>query len=151
MTFTLLSGISLSVIGFYLLLGKSFKKHPYRLLALACIFESALFLNWTKRISIVQFRLHKIFILTWHGGDLSDYSLIYGTLKKFIISWKIIFAVLLQLTIITNGLIYIDLYLTLINPFYPRHKRAPKYYLVLLIVLVMASSISYYTYTHNTL
>ena len=92
-----------------------------------------------------------MFALTLYGGDLSDYAIVYGCLKKLIVSWKVLFATLLQLNIVTNGLIYIDLYLTLKNPFYPRSKRAIKYYFILLFVFLMSSSVSYYTYTSKTI
>lgn len=145
-----LSGLSLMFMGLYLLLGTNFKKHPYPLLAWACIFESALFFNWSQKLAVIQFKLHKILAVSLYGGDLSDFRITYECLKKLILCWKVLFATLLQLNIVTNGLIYIDLYLTLKNPFYPRSRRAKKYYIIMLSVFLVSSSISYYTYTNNT-
>ena len=93
--------------------------------------------------------MHKI-TLSKDGGELDNYRQMYENLKLLILSWKVIFAILLQLNIVTNGLIYIDLYLTLLNPFYPRARRATCYFTIMIIVLALSSCISIYTYQSNT-
>jgi hypothetical protein len=81
---------------------------------------------------------------------LSDYGQIYESLRTLILCWKVMFAVVLQLNIVSNGLIYLDLYLCLRNPFYPRGSRTYKYYVILFLTLMMSSGTSIYTYSHNT-
>lgn len=140
-------------VGFYLMRSKHFRKHPYPLLALACIFESGFTFNWSQKYAIVVFKLHKIFLLSqWqNAGDLSNYEEIYASLKLLLISWKVCFATLLIMNIVTNGLIYIDLYLTLKNPFYPRARRAKKYFMILFCVFISSISVAIFAYKNNTI
>jgi hypothetical protein len=71
-------------------------------------------------------------------------------MRTLLASYKIIFATFLLMSIVTNGLMYIDLYLTLRNPFYPRSRRAKKYFFILFIMLVLSLSVSSYTYSTQT-
>ena len=60
----------------------------------------------------------------------------YKIFKQFIISWKVMVITLTYLHLGANSIIFIDLYLTLRNPFYPRKKRVWKYRLFLSNIFV---------------
>ena len=62
----------------------------------------------------------------------------YTIFKQFIISWKVMVITFTYLHLGANGVIFIDLYLTLRNPFYPRKKRVWKYRIFLLMVLAFS-------------
>ena len=62
----------------------------------------------------------------------------YLIFKQFIISWKVMVITFTYLHLGANSVIFIDLYLTLKNPFYPRKKRVWKYRIFLLMILVFA-------------
>jgi hypothetical protein len=58
----------------------------------------------------------------------------YAIFKQYIINWKVMVIVLTYLHLCANSILFIDLYLTLKNPFYPRHKRVIKYKIFLFTV-----------------
>jgi len=55
--------------------------------------------------------------------------------RFFIISWKTIVIVSTYLYIVANSIVFVDLYLTLRNPFYPRKKRVIRYKIFLLLIM----------------
>ena len=70
-----LSSISLAILGFYLLLKHDFKKHPYPLIAISCLFESLYFANYTGNVYITSSNIVEIYHLTkimprliWENG-----------------------------------------------------------------------------------
>lgn len=70
-------------------------------------------------------------------GDLDTLSQesLYNTVVLYIGFWKVLFYVGTMLSIGLNSMIFIDLWLTLRNPFYPRRKRN-KYYNMAIIGII---------------
>jgi hypothetical protein len=55
----------------------------------------------------------------------------YKIFETVYYSWKLLTTVSAYLTLAANSLVFIDLYLTIRNPFYPRKKRFQKYLIIL--------------------
>jgi hypothetical protein len=91
-------------------------------------------------------KIYKILTLSTFGGDLTDFGQLYWSFTTLVVSYKVIFIVLLEMNIAINGLIYLDLHLILSNPFYPRARRAKYYYLILMLIFVSSTSFAIYTY-----
>ena len=56
-----------------------------------------------------------------------------------LITWKVATIISTYMHLAANSIIFIDLYLTLKNPFYPREKRVSKYNIFLLVVFIFSA------------
>ena len=160
---TLTSGCFLSVAGFYLLLNKKFKKHPYPMIGMACLFQAAYFFSYFDIFSICEYGLIEglgynlgLWKMMSSQGIIEGFSAWsnYGKWKEeyftpedsyrifvnYIISWKVKVITLTYLHLCSNSILFIDLFLTLKNPFYPRQKRVIKYKIFLFIVFIFSVS-----------
>ncbi len=66
--------------------------------------------------------------------------LIYG--------WCVLKVLFLNINIILNSLVFIDLFLTIRNPFYPRKRRMTSYSFIVIAVIV--STIAWVIWSYNT-
>ena len=71
-------------------------------------------------------------------ANLGDFlpSAYYHCFSTLYYSWKVSVKVSIAMGITANAIIFMDLYLSLSNPFYPRAKRLPKYYLFMGFILI---------------
>ena len=134
-----LSGLCLAIIGFFFLLNKKFKKHPYSLFAYACLLQSVYFFCHYSNFLICLLNLS--LSLEWSKFNFNpDYEDIFFSFKTLLIMWKTICISMTYMQLTANSIIFIDLYLTLKNPFYPRKKRMLAYNLILIVVMIISSS-----------
>ena len=56
-----------------------------------------------------------------------------------LITWKVATIISTYMHLAANSIIFIDLYLTLKNPFYPREKRVSRYNIFLLVVFIFSA------------
>ena len=56
-----------------------------------------------------------------------------------LITWKVLTIITTYMHLAANSIIFIDLYLTLKNPFYPREKRVAKYNIFILVVFIFSA------------
>jgi hypothetical protein len=50
-----LSGLSLGITGFYLILSPKFKKHPYQLIGMACLFQASYFFSYFDIFQVCEY------------------------------------------------------------------------------------------------
>ena len=154
-----ISSFSLLLVGMFLLLHPNFKKHPYRLIAYTCLFEASVFCGQFNNVFIDYFqqyvyfaRSSEIFKLLVTGqfskmlhflslsSEMKDewvtYSTIYEWHQAFMVLFKSITYFSIIVNICLNSFLMLDLYLTLKNPFYPRTRRARKYFAISFVVSV---------------
>ena len=62
--------------------------------------------------------------------------MLFETVNLYIGFWKVLFYVGTLLQIGLNSMVYLDLWLTLRNPFYPRRKRNKYYNIAILTIIV---------------
>ena len=156
----LTSGLFLAFTGFYLILNKNFRHHPYPMIGTACLFQAAYFFSYFDifvvcKSNLIEYHAYNIGIWTsikesgpygviewlnyssWMAANFTP-EIKYLIFKQFIISWKVMVITFTYLHLGANSVIFIDLYLTLRNPFYPRKKRVWKYRIFLLMILIFA-------------
>ena len=154
-----------------------FKKHPYRLIAAVCLVIGSLFLSQYQlsilyNTRILEFQLKSIYFwsVMYHKGvNHAVWSIFFEdhwvrnniTLEQSyyvvyldLITWKQIDFISLFTTLLLNCLLFLDIYLVLRNPFYPRYNRCKKYTLtsivmVFIVMIVTMNNISMYGITIN--
>ena len=82
---------------------------------------------------------------SWWGDNLlPDYEDKFNWFRRLLISWKVTTILSTYLGIVVNSIIFIDLFLTLNNPFFPRKKRMIKYRLIVMtVVLAISVTLTY--------
>ena len=164
--FSILSGISIMIVGGFLLFHHKFKKHPYPLLAWTCIIQS--FYYFSKYVIITDCFYDKYTTLAktlgliaslMDHGIIKTAQLISGSSYEWIqyypeyyiasVQWAFIAFWHFQydsnvLNVSMNTLIFLDLYWTIQDPFMPTRFRTRYYglglFLVILIqILIMTS------------
>ena len=113
------SGLCLFLVGMYLLFNRNFKKHPYPMLGITCLAESSWIYNFSQFNLIFVAKIYKIFAFSLFFR-MDDPKELHFCMSFLIKNYKVFFIACFQVTYVINGLIYLDLYLTLRNPFYPR-------------------------------
>ena len=154
-----LSGILLSLVGFYMMLGTKFQQHPYPLIGFACLVHGGYYFSQVQFLTVCYFNVFNrveyrrgFFDSMYTSGLLQAVQLMYGPNKKKFISnpnsryrvyievlnsWTITKQSLMMLQVFINCLIFVDLYLTLRNPFFPRKRRMFFYYLSASIIFIL--------------
>lgn len=118
-----LSGLFLMFVGFFILLNKKFQKHPYSLIGWACICNAIGFFLRYSNFLVCFFDLPWLFQLSVDpyyylvNGTVHP-IMIWNKFQSIYISWKIVSYISIYLNLAANSLIFIDLYLTIRNPFY---------------------------------
>lgn len=125
--------IGLAFIGFFLLLNRKFQKHPYWLISIVSLIESTLlFGNVDYSIFIIDSPyLWALSISPFHwivnpSPNWSGYPNHHTLWKSMnVLFTSVKFQVLLfqVLCALCNCLIFYDLYIIMVNPFYSRRKR----------------------------
>ena len=130
----LVSTLSLLTVGLIFIYNRKFKKHPYPLLGYTCLAEAFVYCTMhTKAFSCV-IKIWEVFDLTVSNFD--PYFEAATKIPFFGLNAGItIFA--LNLSVTLNALVYLDLYLTLKNPFYERKARIKWYWLTVTIMLML--------------
>ena len=146
----MVSAIFLMFIGFFLLLNKRFSKHPYPLIAAAMLLNAAYFCALYSNFLICKFHMYKYSIQIipklWNDRYFVDFDEIF---QHMVVSWKLITIVTSVLDITINSLIFLDLDLTITNPFYPRSKRVKYYIAIVFFVLLYFTYIFVLSYNGN--
>lgn len=147
------SGLVLLVVGLYLLSGKKFKLHPYPLMGLACICQGLEMTMFDDVNDMCEFHIPLIFVWTrsiFQWSSVEDFKQ-WITLNNYIdvtLKWQqaynledvmrlthsITFTYASTLNNLINSLLFMDLFLTIRNPFYQRSKRIPLYCIFIFIV-----------------
>ena len=140
------SATFLAFVGGFLVLRKKFRnKHPYPLLGWACLFQSIYYFNFVNSLdSLISFNINYSFppFLKLTRYDLVDFqsTAINGeahdsivTMRLLAFAMRIIGRLATNADLITHSFIILDLHLTLKNPFYPRYRRAKKYWTFLML------------------
>ena len=86
-------------------------------------------------------------IVTWAMDYKLDPLKRYNAFWKCIVGFKICVLGSTYLFLAANSLAFLDLYLSLKNPFYPRSKRQPFYFCSLAITMVLISFLIYHNIT----
>ena len=120
------------------------QRHPYKIYALACISEGIYFSNLNVYKFVCSQNYPVIFMQTLNlvTGQTSDevkYWILYG----LILIGNCIFYFGLCQMMVFNFLIYLDLYLTIKNPFHPRELRIKYYYSLSMFVFVSIVTIQF--------
>ena len=147
-------------MGFFFLLNPKFKKHPYPLFAYATLFQSIYFLIYqsvnlicpldmpwfaSKWITLPQdmIKLGPLKGLgLWIDTPEVDVDQKYRIFILLFAVWRSLIVTSTFLYMTGNSIIFIDLYLTLRHPFYPRGKRNKFYILALLLVFITCVALS---------
>lgn len=70
-----------------------------------------------------------------------NYMIKYKIFETVYYSWKLLTTISAYMTLASNSLVFIDLYLTIRNPFYPRKKRFHRYMIILGSMTLFFSSL----------
>ena len=135
-----LSGFILTLVGFFILLHKKFQKHPYQLIGWACVYNAIGFFLRYSNFLVCFLDLPWLFQLSidpyyYLVNGTSHPIMIWNKFQSIYISWKVVSYISIYLNLAANSLIFIDLYLTIRNPFYARQRRAKWYTLFFLAIL----------------
>ena len=158
-------------VGFFLLVNKKFKGvHPYGLYAGACLSQALVHFN-AYNFKITCDMMPKM--LLWSTGLIptildrigtSDGFLSWFNFEEWIqvntstkmqfrasnvllYDWSGLKVMFLNINIILNSLVFVDLFLTIRNPFYPRKRRMTTYLFVVLSVVITTFASMAFLYT----
>ena len=142
----LISSLSLMAVGMFLFTHPKFKgKHPYSLILTATLFEASLYLMTTYKNYTCG--LHWPWFLSVTSGlpslatgstlgDIASFERQYSSLKILQSLQKFSYSYSLNMNLLTNSIFFVDLYLTIKNPFVPRQSRYKGYYALALIMTI---------------
>jgi len=119
------SAITLLIAGMFIMFNKKFNKHPYPLIATACLLNSMYFSARFSNVMMCKYQTFNYlkssmdFLSDITGGLLPKVSLIklYTVMQ---LTYKVMTLESSYLTITVNSFIFLDLWLTIKNPFQPR-------------------------------
>jgi len=124
--------------GFFFLLHPKFQKHPYRIYALANLSEGILYINGFYTNFTCNLHLPQImtFTLSVFRRSASPAVSNLNHMRLLQLMNKFSFELGIVLYMYWNGIILLDVYLTISYPFYPRGKRVKYYYLGMLMMIL---------------
>lgn len=127
--------VIMTLLGFFLVLNKRLKSHPYQLYAyeiLACTF------NYGFPLSHVLMSFEPIRDMAYYSShwDMKvDYRRMFLIIQYMTFIQNMIAIYSWQIYVTLDMTLYIDLYLMTKNPFKPQKSRLKYYYLLILILL----------------
>lgn len=131
----------LITLGFYLFLKERYQKHPYKLISSTILVEAALYFATATNPDVLHcLDLSNLLSLTVIGKriDSSKERLWYANLIKEL--WRLQVLGLEIASVLFNAALFLDLYLTLRNPFLSPSNRE-KYYVSTIIPLAILSMV----------
>jgi len=140
------------IVGFFILFYISPGKHPYQFIALSSLSEAMYLIMEATYPVICPLHLSKFMALSFNLGplifgdqttaSLSTWSHLSHYQDILMVNLKFFYSLSLVLTLLFNFIIFLDLYLTLTKPFYPREWRS-KYFFAFAIISSLLYSLSF--------
>ena len=89
------------------------------------------------------FHVREIALSKVFETNIADQEMKYFVFRMLIRIWNTISVLSIFLSLIMSSVVFLDLYFTLKNPFYPREKRNP-YFILFTLILMGASTLIVY-------
>lgn len=131
-------------LAFFLLLNKRFRKHPYKLVAATLFVGAALYQAFAAQSVWCKIDIAKVMRLQLFMPASGFYSQMYW-INRFLKNWWRVQVLTFQVAnVLINGALFLDLYLIMRNPFYPRSSRERKYYIFIIVYSCIHMGITAY-------